>query len=59
MNWLIVSVIIAYLVIAIAIALILFVVGWNYCLLYDLGIRAGLITEDGLKIEKKNKTENQ
>lgn len=59
MNWLIVSVIIAYLVIAIAIALILLVVGWNYCLLYDLGIRAGLINEDGLKIEKKNKTENQ
>ena len=59
MNWLIVSVIIAYLVIVIAIALILLVVEWNYCLLYDLGIRAGLITEDGIKIEKKSKSENQ
>ena len=47
MNWLLIISIIAFFVIMLMlVALAVCIAGYVYCLLYDFGMRAGLITPD-------------
>ena len=54
MDWiLLISLIVTMIALILAIAFLIFVVGHNYVLLYDLGIKAGLIRDD-----EENENEN-
>ncbi len=54
MNWLlIISIICFALIIVLFLALSVCIAGYSYCLLHDLGMKAGLIPKDKLEDNKE------